>query len=50
MPGVHKHVPQILWIEKEENCDGGLCQGWVWVQPKVAQDFILSNALKINWF
>ena len=34
MPGVDPQVPHILWIEKEENWDDWLWQGWVWVQPK----------------
>ena len=36
IPGVDPHVPHILWIEYEENWDDCLCQGWVWVQPRLA--------------
>ena len=42
MPGVDPHVLHILWIAYEGNWDDRLCQGRLWVQPKIVQFFCLK--------
>ena len=43
IPGVDPHVPHILWIE-----DDWLCQGWVWVQPKLVEIVMMLLGLLLK--